>query len=48
MNLKNKSSSSKTIINIHKIENTIKIWKQICFLTGNNTNSQLQILGIPV
>ena len=48
MNLENKSSSSKTIINIQKIKNTIKMWKKIRFLTGNFTNAQLQTLDIQV
>ena len=47
MNLENKSASSKTIINIQKIKNTIKMWKKIRFLTGNFTNAQLQTLDIP-
>ena len=47
MNLENKSVSSKTIINIQKIEKTIKIWKQIRFLTGNITHVQVQTLDIP-
>ena len=41
MNLENKTSSSRTIINMQKNESIIKMWKIICFLTGNNTNSQL-------
>ena len=48
MDLENKSSSSKTIINIQKIESTIKIWKWIQFLTGKNTNAQLHTLDIPM
>ena len=47
MNLANKSVSSKTIINIQKIEKTIKMWKKIRFLTGSITNAQLQTLDIP-
>ena len=47
MNLENKLASSKTIINIQKIEKIIKMWKKIRFLTGNITQAQLQTLDIP-
>ena len=47
MNLENKSESSKTIINIQKIEKIIKMWKKIRFLTENITHAQLQTLDIP-
>ena len=48
MNFENKLNCSKTIINIQKIKNTIKMWKNIRFLTGNFTNAQLQTLDIQV
>ena len=41
MSLQNKITSSKTIINIQKIEQVITMWKKINYLTMNTNDSTL-------
>ena len=44
----NRRSSSKTIINILKIESIIKMWKRINSMTNNSTMASLNTLDIPI
>ena len=48
LNIRNKSSSAQTIINIQKIEQVIKMWRTIKYVTGNKQNASLKIIDIPV
>ena len=43
----NNKTSPKSIINILKIESTIKMWKRINSITNNSTTASLNILDIP-
>lgn len=48
MNLENKITCSKTIINIHKIEQVINMWQRIKYLILDKNSSSQQIIDIPV
>ena len=48
LNIRNRSSSAQTIINIQKIEQVIKMWKTIKYVTINKNNASLKIVDIPV
>ena len=47
MNIVNKSSSEKTILNIQKIEQVITIWRKIKYLTVTSARTNLKIIDIP-
>ena len=48
LNIRNQSSSAQTIINIQKIEQVIKIWRTIKYVTINKNNASLKTVDIPV
>ena len=48
MNIDQKKSSEKIIINLIKIEQIIKMWKKINNLTKPKYNNSIHIIDIPV
>ena len=48
LNIRNKSSSTQTIINIQKIEQVIKMWRTIKYVMVNKQNTSLKTINIPV
>ena len=48
LNIRNKSSSAKIIIIIQKIEQVIKMWRTIKYVTINKNNASLKTVDIPV
>ena len=48
LNIRNRSSSAQTIINIQKIEQVIKMWRTIKYVTINKNNASLKTVDIPV
>ena len=47
MNLENRNQDSNTIINIQRIEQTIKMWRTINYLTRHTKSPSLQTIAIP-
>ena len=47
MNIANKSSSEKTILNIQKIEQVIAMWRKIKYLTVTSARKKLKIIDLP-
>ena len=47
MNLENRNQDSNTIFNIQRIEQTIKMWRTINYLTRHTKSSSLQTIDIP-
>ena len=47
MNIVNKSSSEKTILNIQKIEQVIAMWRKIKYLTVTSARKKLKIIDLP-
>ena len=47
LNIANKSTSEKTIINIQKIEQVILMWRKIKYLTITSERTNLKTIDIP-
>ena len=48
LNIANKSTSEKIIINIHKIEQVILMWRKIKYLTVTSARANLKTIDIPI
>ena len=48
MNIANKSTSEKTVINFQKIEQVILMWRKIKYLTVTSARTNLKTIDIPI